>query len=147
MEKITLFRGEHRFLSNFHQTPVGYEGLTYPNAEAAFQAQKCGCREDKVKYTLIKNPVRAKQMGRKERLPANWDEIAPGIMLEVVRAKFAVPEMAQLLLSTGDAELVEGNTHHDNRWGECVCPRCADKHGENRLGKILMQVRAELQQA
>ena len=146
MDKITLFRGEHRFLSNFYQTPVCYEGLTYPNAEAAFQAQKCGCREDKVKYTQVKNPVRSKQMGRKETLPANWNAVAPGIMLEVVRAKFAVPEMAQLLRSTGDAELVEGNNHHDNRWGDCTCPRCADKPGENRLGKILMQVRAELHQ-
>lgn len=45
MEKIILFRGEHRFLSNFHQTPVCDEGLTYPNAEAAFQARKCAYQE------------------------------------------------------------------------------------------------------
>lgn len=145
MESITSFKEEYRFLSNFYQTPVTYKGLTYPNAEAAFQAQKCEKEEDKVKYTLVKNPVRAKQMGKKEpHLPANWNEISYEIMLGVVRAKFEVPEMAEKLLATGDAELVEGNNHHDNLWGDCSCARCAAKVGENRLGKILMHVREEL---
>ena len=145
MNRIDSFKEEYRFLSNFYQTPVTYKGLTYPNGEAAFQAQKCQCEEDKVKYTLVKNPVRAKQMGKKEPcLPANWNEISPDIMLGVLRAKFSIPEMADKLLATGDAELVEGNTHHDNLWGDCSCPKCVNKVGQNRLGKLLMQVRQEL---
>ena len=55
MEKITSFRDEYRFLSNFHQCPFEYKGLMYPNAEAAFQAQKCSTEEDKIKYTLQKS--------------------------------------------------------------------------------------------
>lgn len=145
MDRIDSFRDEYRFLSNFYQTPVTYRGLTYPNGEAAFQAQKCQCEKDKLKYTLIKNPVRAKQMGKKEPdLPANWRELSVEIMLGVLRAKFSVPEMAERLLATGDAELVEGNTHHDNLWGDCSCPKCANKVGQNRLGNLLMQVREEL---
>lgn len=145
MEKIISFKEENRFLSNFYQSPVVCRGLTYPNAEAAFQAQKCGNDEDKVKYTLVKNPVVAKRMGKKEpNLPENWSEISYGIMLEVVRAKFSVPEMKEKLLATGDAELVEGNKHHDNLWGNCTCPRCASREGQNRLGKILMLVREEM---
>ena len=145
MEKIMSFKEENRFLSNFYQSPVTYQDLTYPNAEAAFQAQKCTNEEDKVKYTQVKNPVRAKQMGKKEPgLPENWRKISYDIMLEIVRAKFSLPEMAEKLLATGDAELVEGNNHHDNLWGDCSCARCAAKTGENRLGKILMHVRAEL---
>ena len=147
MNKITSFKDEYRFLSNFYQSPVTLDGLTYPNAEAAFQAQKCEKEEDKVKYTLVKNPVVAKRMGKKEpNLPENWREISYGIMLEVVRAKFSLPEMKEKLLTTGDAELVEGNNHHDNLWGDCACPRCTAKVGQNRLGKILMQVREELKQ-
>ena len=49
MNKITSFKDEYRFLSNFYQSPVTLDGLTYPNAEAAFQAQKCEKEEDKVK--------------------------------------------------------------------------------------------------
>ncbi len=147
MDKITLFKEQYRFLSNFYQFPVTYQGLTYPNAEAAFQAQKCEKEEDKIKYTLIKNPVVAKRMGKKEpKLPDNWRERSFGIMLEILRAKFSLSEMKEKLLATGDAELVEGNNHHDNLWGDCTCSRCAAKAGQNRLGKILMQVREELKQ-
>ena len=147
MNKITSFKDEHRFLSNFYQSPETLDGLTYPNAEAAFQAQKCEKEEDKVKYTLFKNPVVAKRMGKKEpNLPENWRDISYGIMLDIIRAKFSLPEMKEKLLATGDAELVEGNNHHDNIWGDCTCPRCAAKLGQNRLGKILMQVREELKQ-
>ena len=147
MDRIDSFKEEYRFLSNFYQTPVTYGGLTYPNAEAAFQAQKCRNEEDKDKYTQVKNPVRVKQMGKKEPgLPGNWREVSYDIMLDIERAKFSTPEMAGKLLSTGDAELVEGNNHHDNLWGDCSCARCAAKAGENRLGKILMQVREELKE-
>ena len=42
-------------------------------------------------------------------------------------------------MATGDAELVEGNTWNDTYWGVC------NGVGHNHLGKILMQVRQELQ--
>ncbi|MCQ2518374.1 MAG: NADAR family protein [Lachnospiraceae bacterium] len=145
METINSFREEYSFLSNFYQHPFEYKGLVYPNAEAAFQAQKCADEEGKVKYTLIKNPVRAKQMGKKEaNLPANWDEISPRIMEEIVTAKFSVPELAVKLLSTGDAFLEEGNHWHDNRWGKCTCDRCRDRESLNLLGNILMNVREKI---
>lgn len=143
MNKISTFRGEYHFLSNFYQHPFTYKGLVYPNAESAFQAQKCSSDADRIKYTLQKNPVRAKQMGKKEPdLPSNWDEISYDIMLDILRAKFAVPELAEMLESTGDAELEEGNHWHDNRWGSCTCEKCSTtKTGQNWLGKILMQIR------
>lgn len=107
MNKISTFRGEYHFLSNFYQP---YKGLTYPNAEAAFQAQKCSSDEDRIKYTFQKNPVRAKQMGKKEpNLPSNWDEISYDIMLDILRAKFAVPKLAEMLETTGDVDLEESN--------------------------------------
>lgn len=106
MNKITSFRDEYRFLSNFYQCPFEYRGLTYPNAEAAFQAQKCSNDEDKIKYTLQKNPVRVKQMGKKEpNLPANWDTISYDIMNEILHAKFSDPELAEKLIATGNAHL------------------------------------------
>ena len=147
MEKITSFRDKYHFLSNFYQFPFVYKGLTYPNAEAAFQAQKCATDSEKIKYTKQRNPVRAKQMGKKEpNLPANWDEISYDIMIDILHAKFAVPELAELLLSTGEAYLEEGNHWHDNRWGKCTCEKCSAKEGQNWLGKILMQIRNELQE-
>ena len=84
MQKISSFRGCYHFLSNFYQHPVEYKGLTYPNAEAAFQAQKCENEDEKVKYTLIKNPVAAKRMGKNEpNLPADWDKLSIEIMKDI----------------------------------------------------------------
>lgn len=37
---ITNFDGEYAFLSNFHETPVYYDGRLYGSSEAAYQAQK-----------------------------------------------------------------------------------------------------------
>lgn len=144
MEKISVFRQEHRFLSNFYQSPVVLGGLTYPNAEAAFQAQKAADPEQRVKYTQIRNPVVAKRMGKREQLPPDWDRMAYGVMDAVIHAKFADPVLAEKLVSTGDAYLEEGNHWHDCRWGRCTCAGCADKPAENWLGKILMGVRDEL---
>ncbi len=81
-------------------------------------------------------------MGKKEpNLPKNWDEISYDIMLDILRAKFSIPELAEMLESTGDAYLEEGNYWHDNRWGNCTCEKCSIKEGENWLGKILMHIR------
>lgn len=141
---IDDFKGEYRFLSNFHQRPFEFEGLTYPNAEAAFQAQKCASAEEKIKYTQVNNPVTAKRMGKKEPgFPSNWDEICYGIMKRILTAKFSNPELREKLLATGDAVLIEGNRWHDNRWGHCTCARCVNKPGQNWLGKILMEIREE----
>ena len=65
-------------------------------------------------------------------------------MLIGLRKKFANPELRDLLLATGDEELVEGNYWHDNEWGNCTCPRCKNIPGKNKLGKLLMQVREEI---
>ena len=140
---ISSFRGKHRFLSNFYQYPFEYDGLTYYNAEAAFQAQKCD-PADRIRYTRIKTPMVAKRMGRHEPRPADWDSRSFDIMTAVLRQKFAVPELAQLLLATGDAYLEEGNRWHDNRWGNCTCDECRSVEGQNWLGQILMGIRDEL---
>ena len=60
-------------------------------------------------------------------------------MRELLRQKFAHPDLRRLLLATGDAELVEGNTWGDTFWGT------VDGKGENHLGKILTRIRTELQ--
>ena len=142
---IDLFKGEYGFLSNFYSTEIEYKGLTYPNAEAAFQAQKCADDEARLKYTKKMSPVIAKRMGRKEPyLPADWNEKAFYIMADIVKAKFSNSELKEKLLATGDAVLIEGNHWHDNRWGHCTCEKCQNKEYTNWLGKILMQVRSEI---
>lgn len=138
---IHCFRDEYRFLSNFWDAPVTYKGLTYPNNEAAFQAQKCMTEEEKVQFTTLRSNE-AKRLGRHVQLRPDWENVKLSIMEEIVRAKFTQNEdLKQLLLATGELQLEEGNTWHDLYWGVDAKTR----EGENNLGKILMKVRGELQ--
>lgn len=58
------------------------------------------------------------------------------------RAKFTQnPNFADKLLATGDAHLEEGNTWGDRIWGT------VNGSGANRLGIILMQIRAEIKES
>jgi hypothetical protein len=61
------------------------------------------------------------------------------VMREALRAKFAqYPALRELLLTTGDAELIE-STANDRYWGDG-----GDGTGRNRLGVLLMELRTEL---
>ena len=140
MNRIDQFRDEYEFLSNFHEAPVTWEGLTYPNSEAAFQAAKVLTQEERLPFTVMQ-PGKAKRMGRKVPLRADWEQVKYGIMDAIVLAKFKQnAELAAKLLATGDAELVEGNTWGDTCWGVDL----RTGKGENHLGRILMKVRSTL---
>ncbi|MBQ8497885.1 MAG: NADAR family protein [Clostridia bacterium] len=140
MTVINKFREEYFFLSNFYKAPVEYHGLRYLNNEAAFQAQKCLSDEEKQQF-LFTDPARAKRLGRKVSLRADWETVKVGIMEDIVRAKFTQnPDLKELLLATGDTELVEGNTWNDTFWGVNI----QSGKGQNHLGKILMKIRKEL---
>lgn len=130
-DAITKFRGDYHFLSNFYAAEVTYNGITYHNNEAAFQAQKDVTKAHE--FAALTNPVMAKRNGRKVHLRSDWEEVKVGIMEEIVRCKFTQnPELRKKLLDTGDRLLIEGGS--DNFWG----------NSKNTLGKILMKVRYEL---
>lgn len=133
---INLFRDEYFFLSNFYPVEIKLDGIVYPNAEAAFQAQKTLNVEERRKFSMLKNPVQAKRLGRKVKLRDDWEEVKLDIMTEIVSQKFLQhPHLIEMLLQTGDEELVEGNKWGDRFWGVCK------GKGENHLGKILMKIR------
>jgi predicted NAD-dependent protein-ADP-ribosyltransferase YbiA (DUF1768 family) len=61
-------------------------------------------------------------------------------MRELLRQKFAKPSiLADRLIDTGNCQLIEGNYWGDTFWGVCK------GKGENWLGKLLMEIRAEIQ--
>ena len=133
---ILSFRDEYFFLSNFYPVEIKLDGIVYPNAESAFQAQKTLDVEERRKFSMLKNPVQAKRLGRKVKLRDDWEEVKLDIMTEIVSQKFLQhPHLIEMLLQTGDEELVEGNKWGDRFWGVCK------GKGENHLGKILMKIR------
>lgn len=138
MKTIDSFSGEYRFLSNFYPAEIEYGGKRYPTLEHAFQAAKTLCPTERELVRQAKTPGRAKQLGRRVTLVPEWDQIKIGVMRDLLRKKFRDMVLRAELLSTGDAELVEGNTWRDMYWG------VYQGKGENWLGKLLMEIRKEI---
>ena len=138
---IDNFKEEYYFLSNFYETPVYYNGLTYRSSEVAFQAQKTLDNNTRKKFINL-DPHPSKELGNKIKLRDNWNDLKAGIMAEVVHAKFTQhPELVEKLLKTEDAILIEGNMWHDNYFGTCYCEKCKNIKGKNYLGILSMQER------
>lgn len=130
-------------LSNF--APPGFEadGVFWPTVEHYFQAQKFEHDEVKERIRRAASPKDARGLGQSRSHPirADWDAIREGVMLKALRLKFNTPTASQLLLSTADHELVESSPY-DYFWGSGQ-----DGTGQNKLGRLLMQLRTELQNA
>jgi ribA/ribD-fused uncharacterized protein len=143
--RIDDFRGAYHFLSNFAPAQVKLDGLRFPTVEHAYQAAKTQDRQERERILGASTPDLARKMGRKLSQRPDWPEMKVKIMQDLVWQKFdSRPDLAKLLLATGDNELVEENTWHDNFWGDCRCSRCAELTGQNWLGRILMEVRERL---
>jgi ribA/ribD-fused uncharacterized protein len=142
---IDRFDKQYRFLSNFYMVPIQFMGNEWPSVEHALQAFKS--REKPIRDHIRGLPEArdAKRAGRACVCRDDWLTIRRPLMEQLVRAKFFQhPDLAVKLLETGVQRLIEGNTWHDNEWGDCCCDMCAHKEGQNMLGIILMAVRQEL---
>ena len=148
MDEIRFYRANEKpygAFSNLYRCKIVFEGETFPTSEHAYQAGKP--RKATVRRWLMEAPSPALVAMAAHGL-YYW-EIAPGWsktkfdrMRAVLREKFIQHEdLRALLLSTGDARLVESATVNNevNRlWGE------VNGSGRNMLGTILMELREEL---
>lgn len=148
VEELRFYRASERpygAFSNLYRRDVDFEGETFPTSEHAYQAGKA--RKAAVRKWLMEAPSPALLAMAAHGL-YYWD-IAPGWstskfdrMRRVLYAKFTQhTDLRELLLSTGDARLVESATvdNEVNRlWGE------VNGVGRNMLGVLLMELRSEL---
>jgi hypothetical protein len=140
-KRIGSFSGPYRFLSNFWAAEIEFEGVVYPTVEHAYQAAKTLDANERRRIAALPTPSEAKKAGRALPLRADWETAKFEVMEQCVRYKFTHhPELRAKLLETGEAYMEEGNTWGDRVWG------VYQGQGENRLGKILMKVRAELRE-
>jgi ribA/ribD-fused uncharacterized protein len=149
-DEIRFYRASEKpygAFSNLYRREVEFEGEVFPTSEHAYQAGKA--RKPEVRKWLMSAPSPALLAMAAHGL-YYWD-VAPGWstskfdrMLRVLMAKFTQhADLRELLLSTGDARLVESATvdNEVNRlWGE------VNGLGKNMLGVLLMDVRNELNQ-
>jgi len=133
------------FFSNFSRHSIVVRGEVWPTVEHFYQAAKFP-HEPAVLACIreAKRPGKALWWARTEsgKIRADWASVRDLAMLEGLRAKFHQhPELRAALLATGDEELVE-HTPRDSYWGDG-----GDGAGQNKLGRLLMQVRGELREA
>ena len=152
-----IFGGPHSMfnpLSNYYPEKVVHKGITHDTLEHAYQYAKASRYGDTMAEESIlcaASPAEAKQTGLHVQNfdSTDWDTVKSGIMLELLRIKFAKKsEMAKVLLSTSGKSIAEAgkgsftigltlNSKHlldTSKWSK----NC------NILGKCLMEVRGEL---
>lgn len=147
-EPIYFYKADAPYgcFSNFSQHPIHCETLDWPTAEHFYQAHKFLPASQQALIEKIRHapsPEMAAALGRDPQHPKrpDWEKIKQAIMWQAVWTKFTThSDIAQILLATGDAEIIE-NSPVDYYWG---CG--ADGSGQNHLGKLLMQVRDKLRQ-
>jgi len=144
MKTIDKFINEEFFLSNFYESPLTYKGKEYKTVEHGFQAQKSEIESEQEWIRNMDTPGKAKRGGLKVHLRKDWETVKEDIMLDLIRIKFSDPELSKKLTDLVGYELIEGNFWHDNFYGDCICQKCKDIEGQNKLGKILMKVRDEI---
>ena len=139
---------EYGCFSNFSPHAIVMGDKVWPTSEHYYQAQKfIGTAHDPRLCEQIRaahTPEEAAALGRDRThtIRTDWDQVKCQIMYEAVLQKFSKHlDIQHILLATGSVEIIE-DSPRDYYWG---CGE--DNTGENHLGKILMQVRAEIRQS
>lgn len=136
-------QGQYGCFSNFSRHRFELDGLVWPTSEHYFQAQKFAGTPYAEDIRRAATPKQAANLGRDRSHPLrkDWEQVKDGLMQRAVLRKFeSHKDIAAILLATGDEDLVE-NAPGDYYWG---CGKTGT--GQNKLGKILMEVRATLRQ-
>lgn len=131
------FFREYRWLSNFHLCEVEYGGIIYPSTENAYQAQKTNDHNLQLEFAEL-TPSQSKIRSHQMVIPDDWELTKMGIMNDLLRLKFAIPELRDMLLATDNKHIEETNYWNDSWWGVC------EGVGKNVLGKLIMNIRSEL---
>jgi hypothetical protein len=146
---------ENKEFSNFYETEFELDGLKYKSAEHAYQGIKAktfGDEEAFEKVIKAKSAQSAKAAGKKVKdyKEETWKEKKDEIMKTVLRAKFTQNlELRKKLLDSGDKVIANADSR-DKYWGigtsanTSMAKDPAKWKGENKLGKILEELRAQI---
>lgn len=146
--EIRFYRANEKpygVFSNLYRCKIIFEGEEFATSEHAYQAGKA--RKEAVREWILSAPspglvaMAAHGLYTWDIAP-DWSKVKFDRMRGVLYAKFTQhPELKEILLSTGDARLVESATVDSpvNRlWGE------VNGKGKNMLGVLLMELRDKL---
>ena len=142
LDLVCFYEQDFYPLSNFSAFNLRWQGYRFDTSEAAYHWEKFPDGGD-IREMIRMAPSAhaafkiAEENARFRR--RDWDAVKVDIMREILRAKVEQHEyVRRKLLATGCRELVE-NSWRDSFWGWGP-----DRSGQNQLGKLWMEIRAEL---
>jgi ribA/ribD-fused uncharacterized protein len=128
--------------SNFYPSKITIDGVDYNTVEHYYQSQKFEGTEWTEFVRKQKSPSKAKEAAwlpeLKQYMRKDWNEVRIGKMATALYYKFQLQKFKNLLLSTGDEEIIE-ISKRDIFWGQNN-----NGIGENILGKMLMNLRQHI---
>ena len=150
-KQVFFYEQDFYVLSNFSAFRLKWVGISFDTSEHAYHFLKFrpyggGTDDQKRIRGEIMNAPSAHEAFKiaeqnKALRRADWDDCKVDIMRQLIRAKAEQHEyVRRKLLATGDRELVE-DSWRDDFWGWGP-----NRDGKNMLGKLWMEVRAELRQ-
>lgn len=145
-ERVCFYEHDFYPLSNFSAFALRWRDFHFQTSEAAYHFEKFvqdAGRGTELKWEILNAPsaheafkIAEENKGWRRK---DWDSVKVDIMRDILRTKAAQHEyVRRKLLATGARELVE-DSWRDDFWGWGP-----NRDGQNMLGKLWMEIRADL---
>lgn len=127
-------------LRNDFPAPIRYAGDTYPSVLHGYWALSTAGEADRTAVRDTPSADEAQEKGGRAARRDDWPAVRLAVMAGLLRAKFTQhPELAEILLSTGDAGLSYTGYEESPYWRAT-----RDDRGRNWTGRLLELIRSEL---
>jgi len=152
--QVFFYEQDFYVLSNFSAFRIQWRGRDFDTSEAAYhwerfatgqegQSPAIGAQAwliaDNIRFAASAHEAFKLAQENKSFQRRDWDTVKIGVMRDILRAKTIQHEyVRRKLLATGERTLIE-NSWRDNFWGWGPY-----REGQNMLGKLWMEIRAEL---
>lgn len=156
-QQVFFYEQDFYVLSNFSAFNLMWSGIEFPTSEHAYhwckfsepllpadgeQLRDWRALMDAIRFAPSAHEAFKMAERHKDKRRPDWDTVKVDVMRSILRAKVEQHEyVRRKLLATGDRELVE-DSWRDDFWGWGP-----NRDGQNMLGKLWMEIRAELRSA
>ena len=142
--QVFFYEQEFYVLSNFSAFMIYWRSRNFATSEQAYHFERfVGVPDNRHRVSILcarsaHEAFRYAQDNKQHQRP-DWDAVKVDVMRDILRTK--VDQHAYVrrkLIETGDREIVE-NSWRDDFWGWGP-----NRDGQNMLGKVWMEIRAEV---
>ncbi|MGW3772958.1 NADAR family protein [Actinomadura verrucosospora] len=125
-------------LQNDYPAPIEAGGVLYPSVTHAYWALSTEDPQVRERIRAAERPYDAQKLAEEASRVQGWPQVRTAVMAGLMRAKYARhPELAEILLGTGDAPIGYGGIESDH-W------ITRGDRGRNWVGRLLELIRSEI---